>query len=183
MGNRITKIYTKTGDSGSTGLGDGSRTLKCSDRINAIGTVDELNSSIGLLLTESLPEQVRDFLNSVQHELFDIGSELSVPGYRVINDSHITRIEEALDKINEELTPLKEFILPGGSRGAALAHQARTICRRAERSLIQLEQVEKVEEPIKKYLNRLSDYLFVACREINKFAGVTDVYWKNNRSN
>jgi cob(I)alamin adenosyltransferase len=181
MSNRLTKIYTKTGDTGSTGLGDGTRTLKCSDRIEAIGTVDELNCVIGLLLCESLPDQVSDFLTKVQHQLFDLGSELSVPGYSAITDENIENIENKLDAMNLNLEPLKEFILPGGSRSSALCHQARAVCRRAERCIIRLEQNEKISELSKKYLNRLSDYLFVACRTINKSLSVEDVYWSSKR--
>jgi cob(I)alamin adenosyltransferase len=181
MSNRLTKIYTKTGDTGSTGLGDGTRTLKCSDRIEAIGTVDELNCVIGLLLCESLPDQVSDFLTKVQHQLFDLGSELSVPGYSAITDNNIENIENELDAMNLNLEPLKEFILPGGSRSAAFCHQARAVCRRAERCVIRLEQNEKISELSKKYLNRLSDYLFVACRTINKSLSVEDVYWSSKR--
>ena len=181
MSNRLTKIYTKTGDTGSTGLGDGTRTLKCSDRIEAIGTVDELNCVIGLLLCESLPDQVSDFLTKVQHQLFDLGSELSVPGYSAITDENIENIENELDAMNSNLEPLKEFILPGGSRSSAFCHQARAVCRRAERCVIRLEQNEKISELSKKYLNRLSDYLFVACRTINKSLSVEDVYWSSKR--
>jgi cob(I)alamin adenosyltransferase len=181
MSNRLTKIYTKTGDTGSTGLGDGTRTLKCSDRIEAIGTVDELNCVIGLLLCESLPDQVSDFLTKVQHQLFDLGSELSVPGYSAITDNNIENIENELDAMNLNLEPLKEFILPGGSRSSAFCQQARAVCRRAERCVIRLEQNEKISELSKKYLNRLSDYLFVACRTINKSLSVEDVYWSSKR--
>ncbi len=181
MGNRLTKIYTRTGDAGLTGLGDGTRTLKCSDRIEAIGTVDELNCVVGLLLCESLPDQISGFLTNVQHQLFDLGSELSVPGYSAITSEDIEDIEDALDTMNLSLDPLKEFILPGGSRPSALCHQARAVCRRAERCVIRLEQSEKISEVSKKYLNRLSDYLFVACRAINMSLSVEDVYWSSRR--
>jgi cob(I)alamin adenosyltransferase len=182
MGNRLTKIYTRTGDSGSTGLGDGTRTLKCSDRIEAIGTVDELNCIIGVLLCEPLSKELSDFLTKVQHELFNLGSELSVPGYSVMSEENILTIENKLDGINQNLHPLKEFILPGGSRAAALCHHARAVCRRAERCIIRLEQHESISELSKKYLNRLSDYLFVACRAINKSLDVEDVYWSSRRT-
>ena len=182
MGNRLTKIYTKTGDAGSTGLGDGTRILKCSDRIEAIGTVDELNCVIGLLLCEPLAKEFSDFFTKIQHELFNLGSELSVPGYSVMSEEDVTTIETKLDAINKDLHPLKEFILPGGSRAAALCHQARAVCRRAERCVIRLEQHEIISELSKKYLNRLSDYLFVACRAINKSLNVDDVYWSSRRT-
>ena len=182
MGNRLTKIYTKTGDSGSTGLGDGTRILKCSDRIEAIGTVDELNCIIGLLLCETLPREISEFFTKVQHELFDLGSELSVPGYTALSNQSVSTIETKLDAINQHLSPLKEFILPGGSRPAALCHQARAVCRRAERCIIRLEQNEQISELSRKYLNRLSDYLFVACRAINQSLDVTDVYWASQRT-
>ena len=181
MGNRLTKIYTKTGDGGTTGLGDGVRILKSSDRIDAIGTIDELNCAIGLILTEALPETIDTFLTTVQHELFDLGSELSVPGYTALDEISVVRIENQLDEINQHLEPLKEFILPGGSRSAALCHQARAICRRAERSVVRLAQNEEISDVAQKYLNRLSDYLFVACREINRSSGVQDVYWASSR--
>ena len=182
MGNRLTKIYTKTGDGGSTGLGDGTRTLKCSDRIEAIGTVDELNCIIGILLCEALPEEISEFFTKIQHELFDLGSELSVPGYTALSEESVSTIEIKLDAINQHLSPLKEFILPGGSRPAALCHQARAVCRRAERCVIRLEQKEQISELSRKYLNRLSDYLFVACRAINQSLDVKDVYWASQRT-
>ena len=182
MGNRLSKIYTKTGDMGSTGLGDGSRTLKCGERIEVIGTVDELNCVIGTLLCETLPQEISETLTEIQHELFDLGSELSVPGYSALTEAHIDKLEHHLDTLNSDLGPLKEFILPGGSRGAAICHQARAVCRRAERRLIQLEQKESTSAVAKKYLNRLSDYLFVACRTINKNDGVSDLYWANKKT-
>ena len=180
MGHRLSKIYTRTGDTGTTGLGDGSRVPKDSARIAAIGSVDELNSALGVLLAESVPEDVENILTQIQHELFDLGGELSIPGHVAIGDQHVTRLESKLDAFNADLPPLKEFILPGGSRAAALAHVARTICRRAERSLVALGQAEQLAAIPQRYLNRLSDLLFVLCRVLNRHAGRDDVYWQKN---
>jgi cob(I)alamin adenosyltransferase len=182
MGNRLTKIYTRTGDAGTTGLGDGSRVAKDSLRIEAIGAVDELNSAIGVLLTEPVSDAVRDCLHGVQHDLFDLGGELSIPGYTSIGEAHVTRLESLLDGFNGELPPLKEFILPGGSRPAALCHVARTVCRRAERSVVSLAGAEQLSAAPQRYLNRLSDLLFVLCRVLNREAGVGDVYWQKGRN-
>ncbi|MBI1394776.1 MAG: cob(I)yrinic acid a,c-diamide adenosyltransferase [Betaproteobacteria bacterium] len=180
MGNRLSKIYTRTGDDGTTGLGDGSRTSKDSTRIESIGAVDELNSTIGVLLTEPLDEDVRHLLTGIQHDLFDLGGELSIPGYQAIGTRHVTALEQALDRYNETLAPLKEFILPGGSRAAALCHVSRTVCRRAERRLVSVDD-GSVKLP-RQYLNRLSDLLFVLCRVLNRQAGVADVHWDKARS-
>lgn len=181
MGHRLSKIYTRTGDTGTTGLGDGSRVPKDSARIEAIGNVDELNSALGVLLSESVPEDVENLLTQIQHELFDLGGELSIPGHVAIGEQHVTRLESNLDTFNADLPPLKEFILPGGSRAAALAHVARTICRRAERSLVALGQTEQLPAIPQRYLNRLSDLLFVLCRVLNRHANRDDVYWQKNR--
>ncbi len=182
MANRLSKIYTRTGDAGTTGLGDGSRVAKDSLRIEAIGAVDELNSALGVLLAETIPGDVRAVLHEVQHDLFDLGGELSIPGYTSVGPQHVTRLENELDRHNEALTPLKEFILPGGSRGAALCHVARAVCRRAERRVVSLGTAEQLSPSLQRYLNRLSDLLFVLCRVLNREAGVTDVYWQKGRN-
>jgi cob(I)alamin adenosyltransferase len=178
MANRLSKIYTRTGDEGTTGLGDGSRVPKDSLRIEAIGAVDELNSALGVLLADALPPEVRADLHNIQHDLFDVGGELSIPGYTSVGPQHVTRLENELDRYNADLTPLKEFILPGGSRSAALCHIARTVCRRAERRVISLAGAETLSPSLQRYLNRLSDLLFVLCRVLNRAAGVPDVYWQ-----
>jgi cob(I)alamin adenosyltransferase len=182
MGNRLSKIYTRTGDAGTTGLGDGSRVAKDSLRIAAIGTVDELNSAIGVLLTENLATAVRDCLTDIQHDLFDLGGELSIPGHASIGDAQVSRLERLLDGFNGELPPLKEFILPGGSRASAFCHVARTVCRRAERGVVSLAASEPLSPALQRYLNRLSDLLFVLCRVLNRDAGVTDVYWRRGET-
>lgn len=179
MGHRLSKIYTKTGDDGSTGLGDGIRVTKNSARIETIGDIDELNSQLGLLLTEStLPDSMRITLIRIQHELFELGGELSIPNYVRISDAMVAQLEQALDAMNDALLPLKEFILPGGSRPTALCHVARAVCRRAERRLVALNQQEPISPAALKYLNRLSDLLFVMCRAISKELGVPDVLWQ-----
>jgi len=181
MGHRLSKIVTRTGDAGTTGLGDGSRLAKDSVRIVAIGEIDELNSTLGLLLSEPLPEAVAACLTSVQHDLFDLGGELSIPGYTSVTDAHIARLEEAVDTFNADLGPLKEFILPGGTRGAAIAHVARTVCRRAERALVHMAATGPVSDAARRYLNRLSDLLFVLARTLNRTAGRADVLWQQRR--
>ncbi|HZP91739.1 MAG TPA: cob(I)yrinic acid a,c-diamide adenosyltransferase [Burkholderiales bacterium] len=181
MGHRLSRIYTRTGDAGTTGLGDGSRVVKDSPRIEAIGAVDELNSAIGVLLAEPLPDTVRDCLTDIQHELFDLGGELSIPGHSSIGEAHVLRLEKLLDGFNAKLPPLKEFILPGGTRAAALCHVARTVCRRAERRVVRLAGAEQVSAFGQRYLNRLSDLLFVLCRVINRDAGREDVYWSKDK--
>ncbi|MBP0600494.1 cob(I)yrinic acid a,c-diamide adenosyltransferase [Herbaspirillum sp. LeCh32-8] len=183
MGNRLSKIATRTGDDGSTGLGDGSRVGKDSLRIQALGDVDELNSQLGLLLCEALPTALREELVSIQHDLFDLGGELCIPGYTVLADAHLARLDALLEKYNATLAPLKEFILPGGSRTAALAHVCRTVCRRAERSVVMLEKAEAggVNAPARQYLNRLSDLCFVLARVLNREAGGQDVLWEKGR--
>jgi cob(I)alamin adenosyltransferase len=178
MGHRLSKITTRTGDAGETGLGDGSRVAKDSARIAALGDVDELNSAIGLLLAEELPEDFRSTFLEVQHDLFDLGGELSIPGHRLLQEAQVRRLEERLEAWNAQLAALKEFILPGGSRAAAAAHLARTVCRRAERTVVALGRHEPVGEDARRYLNRLSDLLFVAGRGLNRAAGRGDVQWR-----
>lgn len=181
MGNRLSKIYTRTGDDGTTGLGDGSRINKDSLRVDAMGDVDELNSIIGIMMTETVPDILVATLTQIQHDLFNLGGEICIPGYVILQPSQIEDLEEAIDTLNDDLKPLKEFILPGGTKTSAYCHLARTVCRRAERKLIELHRFEKVTDVSLQYLNRLSDLLFVMCRTINKEAGVTDVLWKNER--
>jgi cob(I)alamin adenosyltransferase len=178
MGYRLSKIYTRTGDAGTTGLGDGSRTGKDSLRITAIGEIDETNTVIGLLLCESLPDDVSELLTGIQHDLFDLGGELSIPGAALLATDRPTRLESAIDRYNAELPPLKDFILPGGSRPAALAHQARAISRRAERAIVALGQIETISAAGRQYLNRLSDLMFVLARYLNRCAGRGDVLWQ-----
>jgi len=182
MGHRLSKITTRTGDSGETGLGDGSRVPKDSARIDAIGEVDELNSAIGVLLAESLPEAVADALTGIQHDLFDLGGELSIPGRVALQATQVTRIETLTEAFNSDLPPLKEFILPGGDRSAALAHLARTTCRRAERSLVALARSESISDAARIYLNRLSDLLFVLGRVLNRHAGMGDRLWQKGKN-
>jgi cob(I)alamin adenosyltransferase len=182
MGHRLSKIYTRTGDAGTTGLGDGSRTAKDSARIAAIGDIDETNSLLGVLLCEPLPDDVRDLLVGIQHDLFDLGGELSIPGAQLLGAGQPARLEQAIDHYNASLQPLKEFILPGGTRAAALTHLARTVCRRAERKLVALAENESVSETARQYVNRLSDLLFVLARSINLTAGRGDVMWQKGKN-
>ncbi len=179
MANRLSKIYTRTGDMGTTGLGDGMRVAKDSLRVVAMGDVDELNSVLGLLLTEPLSAKISDCLTRVQHDLFDMGGEICMPGYNLIKAERVTALESILDEWNDNLPPLKEFILPGGSRAAAYCHLARTVCRRAERQMHTLNTQEKITEISLQYINRLSDLLFVLCRVLNVEAGMPDVLWQN----
>jgi cob(I)alamin adenosyltransferase len=181
MGHRLSRIVTRTGDAGTTGLGDGNRVAKDAPRIEAIGAVDELNSTLGVLLCEPLPEAVQACLTDVQHDLFDLGGELSIPGYTAVTDAHVARLEDAVDVFNADLAPLKEFILPGGTRAAALAHVGRTVCRRAERAIVTLAGSEPVSEPARKYVNRLSDLMFVLARALNRSAERPDVLWRRDR--
>ncbi len=178
MGHRLSKIYTRTGDSGSTGLGDGSRVAKDHIRVEAFGTVDELNSAIGIIRAEPLPEGMDALLGTIQHRLFDLGGELSVPGYTVLDATDTTALEAALDGYNDALPMLKEFILPAGGRATAHCHLARTICRRAERRLFTLSQAEAVNPASLSYLNRLSDLLFVAARVLARFENGQEVLWQ-----
>ena len=182
MGHRLSKIVTRTGDAGTTGLGDGSRVPKDSPRIAAIGAVDELNSTVGVVLAEDVSEPIRALLTDVQHDLFDLGGELSIPGHAAILPSHVERLEQAVERYNEDLPPLKEFILPGGTRAAALVHVARTACRRAERAVVALAAHEDVPQSGRIYLNRLSDLLFVLARALNRAAGAPDVLWQKDRA-
>lgn len=182
MGHRLSKIYTRTGDAGTTGLGDGKRVSKNSLRIHSLGEVDELNAVLGLLLAEELPEPIRALLTEVQNDLFDLGGEVCIPGMSMITEKQVTRLEEALDALNEDLPPLKDFILPGGTRAAAQAHHARTVCRRAERMLVGLAQDEAVNDGPRQYLNRLSDLLFVLGRVLNRAGGREDVLWQKGRN-
>ncbi|SAL75878.1 cob(I)yrinic acid a,c-diamide adenosyltransferase [Caballeronia telluris] len=181
MGHRLSKIATRTGDDGTTGLGDGRRVQKDDARIAAIGDVDELNSQVGVLLCEPLPGNVRAALVDIQHDLFDLGGELCIPGHSMIEETHLARLDEWLADYNGTLPPLKEFILPGGSRAAALLHVARTVCRRAERSIVALGRVETVNDAPRQYVNRLSDLLFVFARVMNRVDGGTDVLWEHAR--
>lgn len=181
MGHRLSKIVTRTGDAGTTGLGDGTRVPKDSARIDAIGAVDELNASLGVLLAEALPDEIADCLTEVQHDLFDLGGELSIPGYSAVRDAQVDRVEQAIGRFNADLKPLKEFILPGGSRAASLAHVARTVCRRAERAIVHLGASSAVSDPVRRYMNRLSDLLFVLSRVLNLAGGRTDVLWRKDR--
>ena len=183
MGNRLSKIYTRTGDAGTTGLADGSRTPKTAPRIHALGDVDELNSVIGLLLCEDLPTETREQFTLIQHDLFDLGGEMAIPGFKSITMAQVKRLEDFLDSYNATLLPLKNFILPGGSRAASLAHLGRTVCRRAERSVVLLSQTETVSALSRQYLNRLSDLLFVLSRILNRHAGVADILWEQGRNN
>lgn len=178
MGHRLSKIYTRTGDSGTTGLGDGSRVEKDHIRVEAFGTVDELNSAIGLIRAESLPEGLDTKLGNLQHRLFDLGGELSVPGYTIIEQADIDTLEQWLDGYNTELPMLKEFILPAGGRATAQCHLARTICRRAERRLHTLSRSETLNPHSSAYLNRLSDLLFVIARVLARFEKGTEVLWQ-----
>ena len=180
MGNRLSKIVTRTGDAGTTGLGDGSRVAKDCLRIDAIGEIDELNSSIGVLLAAELPPALRDARLGVPDDLFDLGGEVCIPGHRIISEAHIVGLETRVAQFNDELTPLKEFILPGGTMAAALAHLARTVCRRAERRVVHLSNHEPVSDFALKYLNRLSDLLFVLGRALNVAGGRGDVLWNRN---
>lgn len=181
MGHRLSKITTRTGDAGETGLGDGARVAKDNPRIAALGDVDELNSVLGMVLAEDVPESFRLLISEVQHDLFDLGGELSIPGHRLLKAEQVQRLEKQLEAWNADLPPLKEFILPGGSRAAAAAHLARTVCRRAERSVVALHRKETVGEHARQYLNRLSDLLFVAGRVLNRAAGSGDVQWRHPR--
>jgi cob(I)alamin adenosyltransferase len=179
---QVGKIYTRGGDGGCTRLGDNREVNKDHPRLDALGTVDELNSTLGLILAEPIPDPPRELLMQIQHDLFDLGEELCLPGYQVIGSPHTTWMEERLDELNEHLPPLRDFILPGGTRAAAAAHLARTICRRAERQVAGLARDEWVSPEASKYLNRLSDLLFVVARSLNRADGNTDVLRKRRAS-
>ena len=182
MGNRLSKIITRTGDAGTTGLGDGSRVGKDSLRIDAMGEVDELNSMLGVLLAEALPESVSEVLLGIQNDLFDLGGELCCPGMTMVTETHVLRLEQQVEDFNADLSRLKEFILPGGTRPAALAHLARTVARRAERSVVRLAASEPVADNLRRYLNRLSDLLFVLGRHLNCAGGRGDVLWVQRKN-
>jgi cob(I)alamin adenosyltransferase len=182
MGHRLSKIYTRTGDDGSTGLGDGTRVKKTSARVEAMGAVDELNSAIGVLLAHDMPQDIRTVLTDIQHALFDLGGELSIPDRTVITDPQVEGLETILDRFNAALSPLKEFILPGGTPAAAACHLARAVCRRAERRVCRLGETEVINPIAAKYLNRLSDLLFVLARTLNARAGRGDVLWQPGKN-
>jgi cob(I)alamin adenosyltransferase len=182
MGNRLSKIYTRTGDDGTTGLGDGGRVAKESLRVEAYGAVDEANSAVGMVLAVAgLPEAARRCLTEVQHDLFDLGGELCIPGHRIITPAYVERLEAELDRFNDTLPPLKEFILPGGGTAAAACHVARAVCRRAERRAWSLARVEDIAPDALKYLNRLSDLLFVLARVLARHETGSEVLWHHRR--
>lgn len=179
MGNRLSKIYTRTGDKGITGLGNGERVAKDCFRIEAIGAVDELNCAVGRVLAHDLREAMRTALQDVQHKLFNLGGELSIPGHRAVQTADVENLEATLNEFNAQLPPLKEFILPGGGRAAADCHMARAICRRAERRVVSLAREEEMSETVQVYVNRLSDLLFVLCRILARDEGGIEVLWRN----
>ncbi|MGE0486529.1 MAG: cob(I)yrinic acid a,c-diamide adenosyltransferase [Gammaproteobacteria bacterium] len=181
MGHRLSKIYTRTGDAGTTGLGDGSRIDKHAPRMEAIGDIDELNCTLGLLLAEDLREDMRALLVDIQHDLFDLGGELSIPDSSFIGGAAVAKLEAAIDRYNEELPPLKEFLLPGGSRAAAIAHQCRALCRRAERRVLALAASAPVNADSLRFVNRLSDLLFVCARIVARDSGAGEVMWQRGR--
>jgi len=182
MGHRLSKIYTRTGDDGTTGLGDGTRTGKDSLRVEAYGAVDEANSAIGLVLSNaSVPDDIRQYLTEVQHDLFELGGELCIPGHAAIQESFVARLEQNLDQLNEALPPLQDFVLPGGGQAAAACHLARTVTRRAERRVIGLSAEEPVRAETLRYLNRLSDLLFVVARVMSRAESGQEVLWKRDR--
>jgi len=182
MNNRLDKIITHNGDKGTTRLGDGTRTGKDAARIDTLGEVDELNSALGLLLCEELPNEIRQALLDIQNDLFDLGGELSLPGRPIVTEVQVTRLEKLALAFNAELPPLKEFILPGGGRAAALTQLCRAICRRAERSLVRLAAIEPISDESLCYLNRLSDLLFILGRSLNQAQGQAEIYWKKTGS-
>jgi cob(I)alamin adenosyltransferase len=181
MGNRLSKIYTRTGDDGTTGLGDGSRTPKDSPRVAAYGTVDELNSAIGIVLAQEISNDVRESLTQIQHDLFDLGGELCIPGMAMVHDADVERLEKTLDGFNADLPALKDFILPGGGMAASCCHLARTVCRRAEREVVSLSRESEVRPEAIRYLNRLSDLLFVIARVLARASGHGEVLWQHER--
>jgi ATP:cob(I)alamin adenosyltransferase len=181
VGYRLSKIYTRTGDTGTTGLGNGTRIDKDSLRVEVYGTVDELNSVIGMVLAEDMPDSARECLTDVQHNLFDLGGELCLPGHEAIAERHVLWLEEKLDVFNAELPPLKDFILPGGGRATAACHFARTVCRRAERRVVSLARAEHLNPQVLIYLNRLSDLLFVIGRILARSEGASEILWQRNR--
>ncbi|MDH5737079.1 MAG: cob(I)yrinic acid a,c-diamide adenosyltransferase [Gammaproteobacteria bacterium] len=181
MGKRLSKIYTRTGDDGTTGLGDGARVPKTSDRITAMGDIDETNALLGLVIARlAADNRETGFLEYTQHRLFDLGGEISIPGMAIISQTHVTALESALDKMNEDLSPLDNFILPGGAEILGLIHLARSVCRRAERSLVGLSKLEAVNPAALSYLNRLSDYLFVLARWVAMQQSISEVLWQKD---
>jgi len=182
MGNRLTQIATRTGDAGTTGLGNNQRVSKNSLRVHAMGEVDELNSNIGVLLCEDMPQDVRDVMVEIQHQLFNLGGELSIPGFELLSAEAVIALDEALEAHNATLPKLEEFILPAGSRAASLAHVCRTVARRAERSVVALGAAEMLRNAPRQYLNRLSDLMFVLARVLNRHAGGSDVLWEKGRA-
>jgi cob(I)alamin adenosyltransferase len=183
MGNRLSKIYTRTGDDGTTGLGDGSRVAKDSDRVEAFGTIDELNSIIGMVLSHEIPDEIATLLSRIQHELFDLGGELCIPGHSVITDEHVNQLEHDLDKLNLKLPALKEFILPAGGKATSCCHLARTVCRRAERVIVRTAKTDDINSPLQAYVNRLSDLLFVIARTLARFENGKEVLWQPKQKN
>jgi len=181
MGNRLSQIATRTGDNGTTGLGNNQRVSKNSLRVHAMGDVDELNSNIGLLLCEEMPTDVRELLVEIQHQLFNLGGELSIPGFELLKPEAVLALDEALAHYNAQLPKLQEFILPAGNRAAAQAHVCRTVARRAEREVVALGNEEAINDTPRQYLNRLSDLMFVLARVLNRMNGGDDVYWKSER--
>jgi cob(I)alamin adenosyltransferase len=181
MGNRLSQIATRTGDAGTTGLGNNQRVSKNSLRVHAMGEVDELNSNIGVFLCEDMPQEVRDVMVEIQHQLFNLGGELSIPGFELLKDEAVQALDTALETYNAKLPKLEEFILPAGTRGAALAHVCRTVARRAERAVVALGNEEAIGDAPRQYLNRLSDLMFVLARVLNRMNGGDDVYWKSER--
>lgn len=178
MGHRLSRIVTRTGDAGTTGLADGRRVPKHDARIDTLGEVDELNSHLGLLLTETLPEALRELVTAIQNDLFDLGGELALPDHPQVRETHVLRLDQAITELNAGLPPLKEFVLPGGTRAAAQAHVCRTVCRRAERSLVLLAERDTLSPYLGQYLNRLSDLLFVIARQLNRSAGQAEPTWR-----
>lgn len=179
MGNRLSKIYTRTGDDGTTGLGDGARTRKDAPRVEAMGTIDELNSLIGVMLAHEMPDELRPVFATIQHRLFDLGGELAMPGYTFIDEADVTWVEEVLDRYNDNIPPLKNFILPGGTVTASYCHLARSVCRRAERILVHMHESDPVNAPVRQYVNRLSDWLFVCARVLNRLNDTdSEVLWE-----
>ena len=181
MGNRLTQIATRTGDNGTTGLGDNTRVSKDSLRVHAMGDVDELNSHIGVLLCEDMVGDLRMLLVEVQHQLFNLGGELSIPGFELLKVEALVALDDALERYNAQLPRLQEFILPAGNRAAAQAHVCRTVARRAERAVVALGRENTLKDTPRQYLNRLSDLLFVLSRVLNRMNGGDDVYWKSER--
>jgi cob(I)alamin adenosyltransferase len=179
LGNRLSKIYTRTGDDGTTGLGTGERVSKDSLRIEACGALDELNSALGVMIAAGPPEQLNDMLGNVQQTLFDLGGEISLPGSNLIDAEKVLQLESAMDQLNEVLPPLKDFIMPGGNAAGAACHMARAICRRAERRLVSLAQQETINEHAVHYINRLSDFLFILARTLNRAEGIPEILWES----